>query len=87
MTQEKIITKKNKRYKVTQEIKMHSRKRDHIDMNGRPCSYITCPFCLKEIKVDLWSLKVTNKKCNCGVLHTRWGSSIKIIEQTLLERE
>ncbi len=44
---------------------------------GRSEAYIMCPFCSRTVRVYLWSLAGSGKRCVCGALHTYYGESIK----------
>lgn len=58
------------------EARPHTRRAGRSEM-GRSYDYITCPFCQVEVKVYLWSLAGSGKKCPCGAKHSHFGFTLK----------
>lgn len=65
-----VITKKEQQ----REMRENKRYNYTPQPNGRSYYYIVCPYCEATTKAYIWSLHGGGKKCNCGALHSTFGT-------------
>ena len=46
----------------------------HPAPEGRSYYVVTCPFCGCDVEARAWSLAGSGKRCECGAVHTWYGS-------------
>lgn len=57
-----------------EEFRLHERAYSAAPA-GRSTYTVTCPFCNTDTEVRAWALAGSGKKCECGALHTWYGTT------------